>query len=145
MRENIENELGAIEHLAREQILQVASLRRRKFVVENDRRDLLVLERFLDQLGFAFPDVIRRGRLLQFLRDGIDHFRAGGVRQFAQFFQRIAQVPFRDALFLETDQERALLNFFRANFNHPFAQTRETFCAIDSMASEEPCKERFSG
>ena len=113
LRENVENQLGAIEHLAREQIFQIASLRRRKFVVENDRSDVLILERFLDHLGFAFADVIRRGRFLQFLRDGIDDFRAGRAGQLAQFFHRIAQIPFRDAFLFQTDQERALLFFFR--------------------------------
>ena len=137
LRENIEDQLRAIEHLAREQVFQIASLRRRKLVVENHRGDLLVLERFLDQLRFALPDVVRRRRLLQFLRDGVDHFRAGGVGQLAQFLHRIAQVPFRDAILLEADQDRALLRFLRANFNHPFAQTRRrAFCAINSMASE---------
>ena len=53
LRENIENQLRAIEHFARKQIFQIASLRRRKFVVENDRSHLLILERFLDQFGFA--------------------------------------------------------------------------------------------
>ena len=62
--ENVEDKLGAVEDLAREQIFQIASLRRRQFIVKNNRRDVLVLERFLDQLRLAFPNVIRRGRLL---------------------------------------------------------------------------------
>ena len=94
LRENIENQLRAIEHFARKQILEIPPLRRRKFVIEYDRSDPLLLDRFLDQLRFAFADVIRRGRLLQFLRDRVDDFRAGGAGQFAQFFHGIAQIPF---------------------------------------------------
>src|SRR4051794_19223254 len=81
LREDVENELGAIENFTRKEVLQVAALGRRQLVVENHRGDVLVLERFLYQLRFAFADVIRRGRLLEFLGDGIDHFRAGGVRE----------------------------------------------------------------
>ena len=40
------------------QLLQVSPLRRRKFVVENHRCHLLILDRFPDQLGFPFADVI---------------------------------------------------------------------------------------
>src|SRR5947207_10524879 len=64
LRENVENELGAIEHFTRKQVFKIASLRRRKFVVENDRSDFSILKRMLDRFGFAFADVVRRGRLL---------------------------------------------------------------------------------
>ena len=61
-----------------------------------------MLQRMLDRFRFTFADVIRRGRLLQFLSDCVDDFGAGRIRQLGQFFERILQVPFRDALFLET-------------------------------------------
>src|SRR5437868_5586998 len=48
LRKNVENELGAIEHLAGKQVLQIAPLRRRKLVVENDRCYLPMLKRLLD-------------------------------------------------------------------------------------------------
>ena len=144
LRENIENQLGAIEDLARKQILQVASLGRRKFVIENNRRDVLVLVRFLDQLRFAFANVVPRRRLLEFLGDGVDDFSAGGIRQLREFFHRIAQVPFRNALLFETDQERALLLILRTNFNHPRRKTRDALCEMISTASAGSCAERFS-
>src|SRR4051794_30170162 len=144
LREDVENELGAIEHFPRQQIFQVASLGRRKFVVENNRRDVLVLERFLDQFRLSFADVIGRGRLLKFLRDGVDYLGAGGIRQLGQFFHRIAQVPFRDAFLLETNQERALLLIFRTNFNHPRMRTRAALCEMSSTALAGSCAERFS-
>ena len=146
LREDVENELGAIEHFAREKIFQIASLRRRKFVVENDRSDVLILERLLDHLRFAFADVVRRRRLLQFLRDGIDDLRTGGVRQLAQFLHRIAQIPFRDAFLFQTDQERALLFSFWLKFQSSLcAKERRALRAIHSMASAWPWRDKFSG
>ena len=41
----------------------------------------------LDLLGFAFADVVRCGRLLQFLGDGIDHFGASGICQLGEFVE----------------------------------------------------------
>ena len=85
LREYIEDQLRPIQHLAREQGLQVTPLRRRELIIENHGGDLLVLERLLDQFRLAPPDIVRRRRFLQFLRDGTDHLRAGGVCQLAQF------------------------------------------------------------
>ena len=105
---------------------------------------MLVLERFLDQFGFAFADVVRRRRLLEFLGDGVDDFGPGGIRQFGQFFHRIAQVPLRDAFLLETDQERTLLFLLRTYFNHSPAKTRAACCEMSSTALSGRCAERFS-
>src|SRR4051812_12463988 len=144
LSKNVEDELGAIEDLAREQVFKIATLSRRKFVVENHRSDVLVLKRFLDQFRLPFADVIGRRRLLKFLRDGIDDFRAGGIRQLGQFFHRITEIPLRDTFLLETDQERALLLLVRTYFNHSPAKTRAACCEISSTASSGRCAERFS-
>src|SRR5436305_1071447 len=87
LRKDIENQLRSIEYLAREQILQVTALRRRKLIVKNHRGHLLILTRILDQLCLAATDVIRSRRFRQLLRDCIDDFGARGARQFAQFFE----------------------------------------------------------
>ena len=94
LRENIQDQLCSIEDFAREQILQVPSLRGREFVIENHRGDLSILTRIFDLLRFAAADVKRRGRFLQFLRHRIDHFGPRGVGQFSQLFEGIPQVPF---------------------------------------------------
>ena len=44
LREDIEDQLGAIEHFARKKIFEVPALGRRKFVVENHRGDELIFE-----------------------------------------------------------------------------------------------------
>src|SRR6266480_1539923 len=41
LREDVENQRCAIEHFALENLFQVAALRRRKFVVKDDRIDIL--------------------------------------------------------------------------------------------------------
>src|SRR5438552_17570222 len=61
LRKDIENQLRSIEYLAREQILQVATLRRRKFIIKNDGGHLLILTRIFDQLCLAATDVVPRG------------------------------------------------------------------------------------
>ena len=43
LRKDIEDQLCSIDNLARKKIFQVATLGRRKFIVKNDRRHLLVL------------------------------------------------------------------------------------------------------
>ena len=77
-----------------------------------------ILARVFDRLSLAAADIVRSGRFLQFLRDGINNFRAGGSRQLSQFVKGILQIPFRDAFLFEADQERALLCFSRTRFNH---------------------------
>src|SRR5947209_5393568 len=66
--------------------------------------------------------------------------RAGGTGELAQFLHRIGQVPFRDAVLLESYKERALGSFVRLNFNHSLSE-RETclprdpfngFCRADA-------------
>src|ERR1700748_1385895 len=105
---------------------------------------MLILERFLDQLRFSLADVIGGRRPLEFLSDRVDYFSASGIRQLGQFFHRVAQVPFRDAFLLETDQERALLFFVRTNFDHSPAKARDALCEMSSTASAGSCAERFS-
>src|SRR6266436_623779 len=125
LRKNVEDQLCSIEDLAREQIFQVATLSRRKFVIKNNRGHLLILTRILDGLRFAAADIVRSGRSRQFLRDCVDHFRTRRTRQFSQFVERILQVPLRDAVLFQANQERALLCFLRTRFDHPFYANRE--------------------
>src|SRR5438094_10518197 len=68
LRKDIENQLRSIEYLAREQILQVTALRRRKLIVKNHRGHMLILTSILDQLCLAATDVIRIRRLWHLYR-----------------------------------------------------------------------------
>ena len=62
-REDVENELGAVEDLFRGDGLEIAALRGGKFVVENDRARAGLGAEHGDLLGFAFADIIRGGRV----------------------------------------------------------------------------------
>ena len=83
--ENIENQLGAIQHLATCKLLKVATLRRRELVIKNQGRHVLLAASAGDFLGLALADIKWRGGFLQFLDDGIHHLarrlwrRADGV------------------------------------------------------------------
>ncbi len=83
LSEDVENELSAVEHLARGEFLEIAALRGREFVVENDGGRVLCPALAGDLLGLALADVIGRGRLFELLDDGIDDLRAGGGGEFA--------------------------------------------------------------
>src|SRR4029453_14396379 len=118
LRKDIEDQLGSIENLSREQILQIAALRGRKFIVKNDRGHLLILTRVFDRFRFAAADIVRSSRFLQLLRDSINYLRPGGIRQLSQFVERILQIPLRDAFLFEANQKRTLLRFLRMRFYH---------------------------
>src|SRR5262245_18562079 len=108
LREDVEDQLRSVEHLARKQVFQVPSLRWRKFIIKNHRRYLLILARLLDGFRFAAADVVRGGRLLQFLRDCIYDIGSRRIGQLAQLIEGIVQVPFGDALLLQPDEKGTL-------------------------------------
>ena len=73
--------------------------------------------------------------------------RAGRARQLAQFFHRIAQIPFRDAFLFEADQERALLFSFWLKFQSSLCAKEQTRFARDPFDGFSVSRERdkFSG
>src|SRR5689334_19454920 len=80
--EDIENQGGAIENLALEKLFQIAALRRRKFVVEDDGVDLVLLTPFGEFGGFARPDERGREGRFNFLAAGSHHLSSGGGGEF---------------------------------------------------------------
>src|SRR5207302_8875467 len=81
LREDVEDELCAIEDFARGELFEVASLRGRQLVVENHGRDALLTAFLRDLFGLSFADVIGLGRLSEPLRDRSDNFLAGRRRK----------------------------------------------------------------
>src|SRR5439155_7800865 len=96
-----------------------------------------ILTRVFDRLSFAAADIVRSSWFLQFLRNGIDNFRAGGIRQLSQFVKGILQIPFRDAFLFEANQKRTLLRFLPTRFNHPCART--SAARVAESISQLPC------
>ena len=87
--ENIQDQRGAIEHLALEDLFQVARLRRRKFIVEDDRIDFIAPAMLGEFVRLAGADVSAREDLFQFLRAVAEHVAAGRGCKFAQFVEGI--------------------------------------------------------
>ena len=79
--ENVEDHLGAIDHLDLELSLEVAGLGRTEVVVEDDDVRLLGLDQRFQLLDLARADVGRDVDLLPFLQHGADDHQAGGLRQ----------------------------------------------------------------
>jgi hypothetical protein len=91
--ENIQDQRRPIENLAIEDLLQIAALRGRKFVVKNDRihiRAPTVLGKFI---RLAFADESRRARRGQLLDSISNDLPSGSGCQFGKFLQRIAGIP----------------------------------------------------
>src|SRR6185312_6809714 len=78
LRENIENQRRAIEHLGIENLFQVAALRGGKFVVENYRVHVEALALRGEFIRFAFADEGRGVGGFEFLHAIADDFAAGG-------------------------------------------------------------------
>src|SRR6266568_2651971 len=91
--ENIEDERGAIENLAIEHLLQVAALGWRKLIVENHRINVRAPAVLSELIGLALADERAGARRRHLLYPIADHFSPGGVGQFREFRQRIAQFP----------------------------------------------------
>jgi hypothetical protein len=124
LREDVEDQRRPVEHLDVEFLLEVALLRRRQLVVEDDGG---VVERLTlgdDLLDLALADVGRRVAALQPLGGGTDDARARRTGEKRQLFERAlgvpaapeAVLPFAVAapvLELRRDEERSLRGFGR--------------------------------
>src|SRR5437879_8826036 len=97
LREDVENQRRAIEHFALESLFQVAALRGRKFVVEDDRIDILAPAMPGKFIGLAAANESSGGRRFEFLRALADDFGPGRHGEFRQFIQRIAHLPARES------------------------------------------------
>ena len=88
LRENIEDERRAVEYRAAGQLLQIAHLRRRQLVVEQDQTCVVHLGKLLDLFRLALTDKragIRRRTALQRHRNSLC---TGSLRQRAQLVHR---------------------------------------------------------
>ena len=85
--ENVEDERGAVQHLAVENLLQVSALGRGKFIVEDDRIDVVPPAVRGKLVGLALADERGRVRGLQLLDAVADHLAARGGGQLGKFVQ----------------------------------------------------------
>ncbi len=87
-RENIENELRAIDHAALGDFFDVALLHRGKIAVENDQRRVVGVRRRAHLFEFASANQRGGIRGVAHLKNRAGHFAAGAFRQFHEFGQR---------------------------------------------------------
>ena len=96
LRENIENQRRAVEHLAIENAFQIAALRGGKFVVEDDRVHVLAAAMLGKFIRLAAADECAGHGRFEFL-DAVAHdFAAGGGGQFGKFIEGIARYQGRE-------------------------------------------------
>jgi len=111
LRENIENQLAAIDHADLELVLEIARLRGRERVVENRERCALGLRKLTDLRGLALTDEGARVRLLQALVNDSGDFGAGALGQCVEFFERFFGADPLLRTELDSDQDGALVMF----------------------------------
>ena len=91
--EDVEDQLAAVEDFDLGRFFQVANLRRRQIVVEDDHVGVRGLDLRLEFCDFALADVAGRIDFQTPLAEAADDDGAGGGRQAAQFFERVIANP----------------------------------------------------
>ena len=86
-REDVEDQLGAVDDLRLERLLEVAHLRRREVVVEDDQVGLALLDQRLQLLELALAEEGGRVHGAAPLHQLAQDARAGGLGQQRQFVQ----------------------------------------------------------
>src|SRR6185369_2884326 len=100
-REDVEDELAAVEHLDRQRagrqvfrkrLLEVAALRRRQRIVEDHDFRVLVGDDALELLDLAASDARRGRQLLHLLADAVDYVEPGRFGKKRELLQRFGGV-----------------------------------------------------
>ena len=112
-REDVENELRAIDDLAVERFFEVAQLRRRQLVVENHDIDARSSQEAASDRNLAAAEKRRGIRLGALLQHAQHDRRAGGRRQAGQFVERMLGIEVTGSAVEQTDKRRALLSIRR--------------------------------
>ena len=108
LREDVENQRGAIEHFAFEDLFQIAALGGRKLVIENHGVRLVRLAEGGELIGLAGSDKGGGKRSIETLRANADDVSAGGGCETSELLQGILKLPFRMRLEFDSYKEGAL-------------------------------------
>ena len=108
LREDVEDERGAVENLALENLLQIARLRPAQIVVEDDRVHVQLFALFGKLHRLAAADEGAGHGRLQLLPARAGHDAAGRLREFGEFFERLLDFRGRAALEFKPDEEDPL-------------------------------------
>jgi len=113
LREDIENQLTAIDDAKVEFLLEVAGLRGAEGVIENRERRAMLLSELADLGGLALTDKGARVGRLEALANDIGDFSTGGFGQRFEFGNRVLGGNFVFGSELDSDQDRAFDLFER--------------------------------
>ena len=108
LTEDLQDQARAVHHLTSEDLLQIASLPGRQFVVENDRVDPQQLAVLGELPGLAGPDVGGRRDAFDLLHAPLGDLQTGGPGQLGQFVQRVLDVERIPGLELDAHEEGAV-------------------------------------
>jgi hypothetical protein len=93
LSKNVQDERGAIEDFAIKHTLQIAALRGRKFVIKDDRIDLVVSALAGKLIRLPASDKCPGRRCVKLLGSVADDFSARCGSKLVQFFQGILDFP----------------------------------------------------
>lgn len=105
LRENIEDQRRAIQNFAAENFLEIARLRGRKFIVENNRVHFVLAALRCELVRLARADERGGERRIEFLDAIANHFAARSGRKLGQFVKRFADVNGSARLEFRSDEE----------------------------------------
>ena len=109
LREDVENQLAAIDHANFEFTLKIACLRGTERVVENRQRRALRLRQLAHLARLAFPDKSARIGRFQPLPNNPGNFCAGAFSQSFEFVERFVAANPRLGTEFDSNQDGALV------------------------------------
>jgi len=109
-REDVEDELGAVDHALAELALEVLALRRRELIVEDDERRLLLDDQSLELVDLAAADVGGGIGPVELLREGARDQRPRRIGEALELLEVLGDVMARvGALDGRADEDGAFL------------------------------------
>src|SRR5690606_29856532 len=90
--EDVEDELGAVDHALGELALEVLALGGRELIVEDDERSVLLGDELLELVDLAAPDVGRGIGAVELLRERADDDGTGGVGEAGELLEVLSDV-----------------------------------------------------
>src|SRR3989449_9454654 len=93
LREDVEDQRGAVDHLDPQRLGDVALLAGRQPVVGDEEVGVSGVRRLADLVDLPLAEVERRARRLPLLDDALDDAAAGGLDQPRQLLERLFDLP----------------------------------------------------
>jgi hypothetical protein len=138
LRENVEDQLAAIDDPKIEILLEVAGLRGAERIVKNREGCSRPMRDFFDFRGLALADKSARVGGLELLRDGLGNLGAGGFGEGLQLGQRFLGGNFVARPQFDSNQDRAFDSFKRLTASATQMKTSAFHWAAISLSKTLP-------